>query len=340
LELKKNTMSNTVAEIDRGRPESRSMLRSLLASQITGVFGILIAMIIISHFLSPTFLTGYNMTIIMRALAFAGIVALGQCLLLILGELDLSIGAIAGLCAVVGGMLMVQAKLDPFLAFGLCLLLGVACGFINGMLVAGLRLNALVATIGMTGIYAGINLVATQGKAITGIPQAILFLGKGDIAGMPIPFLFLLAVAIIITLLALCTPFGRYIYAIGNNREAAQMLGIKVNKVRVICFMIAGLLSSLAGMLMVARLGSAQPSIGNVWVMASIAAPVIGGVATTGGVGNPLGALIGAAIIAVIENIIVLLGVSPYWQTIVSGAIVVLAISFDSIHRNFMKKGS
>ena len=333
-------MPNTVAEIDATRSDSRSMLRSLLASQITGVFGILIAMIIISHFLSPTFLTGYNLTIIMRALAFAGIVALGQCLLLILGELDLSIGAIAGLCAVVGGMLMVQAKLDPFIAFGLCLLVGVACGFINGMLVAGLRLNALVATIGMTGIYAGINLVATQGKAITGIPQSILFLGKGDIAGIPIPFLFLLAVAIIITLLALCTPFCRYIYAIGNNREAAQMLGIKVNKVRVICFMIAGLLASLAGMLMVARLGSAQPSIGNVWVMASIAAPVIGGVATTGGVGNPLGALIGAAIIAVIENIIVLLGVSPYWQTIVSGAIVVLAISFDSIHRNFMKKGS
>ena len=118
------------------------------------------------------------------------------------------------------------------------------------------------------------------------------------------------------------------------------MLGIKLNKVRVISFMIAGLLASLAGMLMVARLGSAQPSIGNVWVMASIAAPVIGGVATTGGVGNPLGALIGAAIIGVIENVIVLLGVSPYWQTIVSGAIVVLAISFDSIHRNFMKKES
>ena len=333
-------MSNTVAEINDTRSDSRSLLRSLLTSQITGVFGILIVMIIISHFLSPTFLTGYNVTIIMRALAFAGIVALGQCLLLILGELDLSIGAIAGLCAVVGGMLMVQAKINPFVAFGLCLLLGVVCGFINGTLITGLRLNALVATIGMTGIYSGINLVATQGKAITGIPQSILFLGKGDFGGMPLPFIILIGVAIIITVLALCTPFGRYIYAIGNNREAAQMLGIKVNRVRVICFMIAGLLASLAGMLMVARLGSAQPSIGNVWVMASIAAPVIGGVATTGGVGNPLGALIGAAIIGVIENVIVLLGVSPYWQTIVSGAIVVLAISFDSIHRNFMQKGS
>lgn len=333
-------MSNTVEETNDNRSASKSLLQSLLTSQITGVFSILVAMLVIAKFLSPNFLTPYNMTIIMRSLAFAGIVALGQCLLLILGELDLSIGAIAGLCAVVGGMLMVQAKIDSFVAFGLCLLLGILCGFINGTLIAGLRLNALVATIGMTGIYSGVNLVATQGRAITGIPVSILFLGKGDIAGIPVPFIFLIGVGIIVTVLALCTPFGRYIYAIGNNREAAQMLGVKVNRVRVICFMISGFLASLAGMLMVARLGSAQPSIGSVWVMASIAAPVIGGVATTGGIGNPLGALIGAAIIGVIENIIVLMGVSPYWQTIFSGAIVVLAISFDSIHRNFMKRGS
>ena len=151
-------MANTIAETNDTRLASQSMWQSLLANQIAGVFGILIVMIIIAHLLSPTFLTGYILTIIMRALAFAGIVALGQCLLLILGELDLSIGAIAGLCAVVGGMLMVQAKIDPFLAFGICLLVGVLCGFINGILIAGLRLNALVATIGMTGIYAGITI--------------------------------------------------------------------------------------------------------------------------------------------------------------------------------------
>ena len=124
-------------------------------------------------------------------------------------------------------MLMVQAKVNPFVAFCLCLLLGVLCGFVIGILILGLLFNALVATIGMTGIYSGINLVATQGRAITGIPQSILFLGKGDIAGIPVPFIFLIAMAIVVTLLALCTPFGRYIYAIGNNREPAQMLGIK-----------------------------------------------------------------------------------------------------------------
>jgi ribose transport system permease protein len=229
--------------------------------------------------------------------------------------------------------------MDPFVAFGACLLLGMLCGMINGIIITAFRLNALVVTIGMTGIYSGINLVVTEGRAITGIPKKILFLGQGNLGSLPMPFVFLLVVGIIITAVALVTPFGRYIYAIGNNRQAARMLGIRVNQTRVICFMISGLLASLAGMLMVARLGSAQPSIGNAWVMASIAAPVIGGVATTGGIGNPLGALIGAAIIGIIENIIVLMGVSPYWQTVVSGAIVVLAVTFDSISRTFFHKG-
>jgi ribose transport system permease protein len=122
-------------------------------------------------------------------------------------------------------------------------------------------------------------------------------------------------------------------YAIGNSRDAAKMLGIRVARIRVVCFMLACLLASLAGMLMVARLGSSQPSIGETWVLTSIAAPVIGGIATTGGIGNPAGAIVGAAIIGVIENIIVLFGVSPYWQTVVSGAIVVIAVSLDAVSR-------
>lgn len=331
---------NKHPSIGRSLNGNSSFLRTLFGSQIIGVFGVLAIIIVVSHFLSPYFLTSYNMGIMMRTLAFAGLVALGQCLLLLLGELDLSIGAIAGLCAVIGGKLMVDAQIDPHLAFGLCIVLGLACGMINGIIVTALRLNALVVTIGMAGVYSGANLVITEGKAIVGIPKVIHFLGQGDLGGVPMPFVILIGVAVVVTTLALCTPFGRYIYAIGNNREAAIMLGIRVNLVRISCFMIAGGLAALAGMLMVARLGSAQPSIGNIWVMASIAAPVIGGVATTGGIGNPIGALIGAAIIGVIENIIVLFGVSPYWQTIVSGAIVVLAVSFDSITRNFIKKGT
>lgn len=150
--------------------------------------------------------------------------------------------------------------------------------------------------------------------------------------------MIMIAVLAIALFLTLKTPMGRYMYAIGNNAAAARMLGIRVDRIRLLVFSFAGMLSALAGLLMVARLGTAQPSIGQAWVLAPIAASVIGGVATTGGVGSPLGAIFGAGIIAIIENIIVLFGVSPYWQGVVSGAIVVLAISFDALSRRYLRR--
>jgi ribose transport system permease protein len=218
-----------------------------------------------------------------------------------------------------------------------CLLLGAALGCFNGLMVTVLKLHSLVLTIGTAGVFGGANLVLTKGVAITNIPKEIQFLGRGDLFGVPMPFVVMLIVLIIASFVIMKTPFGRYIYAIGDNTPAARMLGIKVDTVRVLVFTIAGMLAALAGLLMVTRLGTAQPSIGETWVLPPIAASVIGGVATTGGVGTPLGAILGAAIIGVIENIIVLFGVSPYWQGVVSGFIVVLAISFDSISRRYIR---
>ncbi|HFD14713.1 MAG TPA: ABC transporter permease [Rhodospirillales bacterium] len=206
----------------------------------------------------------------------------------------------------------------------------------NEELVTGLGLHSLVLTIATAGIYKGINLVLTKGVAITNIPDSIEFLGSGTVYGVPVPFLIMLALLAVVGIVVHRMSFGRYIFAIGDNTPAARMLGIRVNRVRVLVFVIAGTLASLAGVLMVARLGIAQPSIGDTWVLPSVAAAVIGGVATTGGIGSPVGAILGAAIIGVIENIIVLYGISPYWQSVVSGAIVVIAISFDSISRRYL----
>jgi ribose transport system permease protein len=319
-------------------PRRTRRLSSLAAAPLAGVIAALVAIFAISCLLSPHFLTPFNMTIIARSLAFVGLVTIGQAMLLILGELDLSVGAIGGLSAVVGGILMVQMGWNPWLSLGLCLLLGTTCGLVNGLLVTLLRLHSLVLTIGMAGVYGGLNLVVTKGVAITGIPFDIGFLGRGMWLGLPVPFLLMLALLALAAFLVFRTAFGRYIYAIGNNAAAARMLGIRVDQVRVVVFAMAGFLASFAGMLMVARLGTAQPSIGDSWVLPPIAAAVIGGVATTGGVGSPVGAIFGAAIIGVIENIIVLFGVSPYWQSVVSGAIVVLAISFDSISRRTFRR--
>ena len=318
----------------------RKTFSVLLANPLAGVFVALLIIFVLSAVLSPYFLTSYNMSVIARSLAFVGLVTVGQSMLLILGELDLSLGVIGGLCGVVAGMLMMNFGVNPWVAIFLGLAFGGALGFFNGLMVTQLGLHSLVLTIGTAGIYGGINLVLTKGVAITNIPKEIQFLGRGDVLGVPVPFIVMIAVLAIAAFVTLKTPFGRYLYAIGNNTAAAAMLGIKVNRVRILVFTAAGVLAALAGLLMVARLGTAQPSIGDTWVLPPIAASVIGGVATTGGVGTPVGAILGAAIIAIIENIIVLFGVSPYWQGVVSGVIVVLAISFDAISRRYIRRGN
>ena len=310
------------------------MLGSILkGKQISGIMAVLGLMIIIASLSSPYFLTAYNLKAVIRSLAFVSIVAIGQGCLLLLGEIDLSVGSVAGLCGVIGGILMVHVGINPYLSLILSLLLGAILGMLNGLITVHLKLSSLIVTIGTAGIYKGINLVISEGRAITDIPKEIYFLGQGYLFNIPLPFIIMLIVLVLIVFLTKYTPFGRYMYAVGNSKEASWILGIKVNFIRIITFMITGLLAALAGMIMVARLGSSQPAIGELWVLNSIAAAVIGGVALTGGIGSPAGALVGAAIIGVIENIIVLYGVSVYWQTAVSGVIIVGAVALDSISR-------
>ena len=288
-----------------------AFIMALKKSNMTAMAMILIIMIIIASIVSPYFLNIYNLQSVLRDLAFVGMIGIGQSLLLLVGELDLSVGKIACLSGILTGMLMVNVGLNPWLCLALGLVFGLIFGLINGLIITRLRLNSMVATIGMQGVYGGINLVITKGKAVTGIPQDTQLL--------------------VVLFMVKKTKTGRYIYAIGNSKEAAKILGIKVDRIRVMIYSFVGLISAMAGLLYVCRLGSAQTAIGEDWPMNSIAASVIGGVSLTGGVGNPAGALIGAAVITVIQNIIVLFGVNSYWQSAVSGIVVVLAISFSSI---------
>ena len=307
------------------------ILKKLSRNSVALIGSVLILMMIIATIFSPHFLTIFNLQSLMRDIAFIGMVAVAQSLLLLIGELDLSVGKIATLSGVLGGILMTSMKVNPFLAFGIGLLSGILFGVINGLLVTKLRLNSMVTTIGMQSLYGGITLVITKGKAVTNIPDAIFFLGKGNIGVFPIPFIFAIVVLIVIVYFVTKTKTGRYIYAIGNSREASKIMGIRVDAVRVLIYGIVGFISALAGMLYVARLGSAQAAIGNNWPMNSIASSVIGGVSLTGGVGSPVGAIIGSAIICVISNVIVLFGVNVYWQEAVSGFVVVIAIALPSL---------
>ncbi|MDR1893349.1 MAG: ABC transporter permease [Spirochaetales bacterium] len=306
-------------------------------SQIAGTMIVLGAILVVSSFVSNKFLTPYNLQIMVRSLAFTGMVSLGQGLLLLLGDIDLSVGAVAGLCGVICGKFAVEMHLNPYLAIVLALMFGLLFGAFNGLLVTSFKLNAIVLTIGMQTVYRGINQVITKGRTITGFPKNITVLGAGNVIGIPTPAIVLVAVFCLMYFLTRRTTYGRNVYAVGNSIDTAKMVGIKTQRVRIISYAICGFLAGLAGILMSMRLASAQASIGEIWVLPSIAAPVIGGVATTGGIGSITGALIGGAIMGVVSNIIVLGNVNIYWQQVLNGAIVVVAIIFDSFAQKFRK---
>jgi ribose transport system permease protein len=306
-------------------------LKTLVKSKLLNISIVLFILVLIAAVVSPNFLTAYNLQSVVRDLSFVIIITIGQSCLLLLGELDLSVGKMASLSGVIGGILMLQGNVPPYLALLISLLCGLFLGIVNGLIITRLKLNAMIVTIATPGVFAGITLVITTGRAIVGIPAAIHYLGRGVIFGIPIPFVIACILLVFVLGVTQKTAFGRYIYAIGNNKEAARILGINVNLVRTIVYAMMGLFCAVAGLLMIARLGNSQPAIGDVWVMNSIAASVIGGVALTGGVGNPFGAVIGACILSIIQNMIVLFNVNTYWQTAVSGIVVLIAISFDSL---------
>jgi len=292
---------------------------------------VLVAIVAIAIISTPFFLTPFNLQSVMRDMAIIALVALGQTMLLLIGELDLSIGASATLSGIFAGLLMTQTGIPPMVSFFIGISAGAVLGCINGIVVTKLRISAMVTTIGMSGVYTGIALVITRGRAIIGIPESILFIGRGTVLGFAVPFLIAIFMMIVVTIFVSKTRTGRYIYAIGNSKSAAKILGIKVDAYRVLMFSITGLFASLAGMVTLARIGSAQAVLGQGWPLNSIAASVIGGILLTGGVGNPIGAVIGAAILAVISNLIVLLGVDIYFQSAVNGIVVVAAIALPSV---------
>ena len=296
---------------------------------ITGI--VLLFFVVIATIASPHFLTRFNVQALMRDISFIALIAVGQSMLLLLGELDLSVGGTATLTGILTGMMMTTVGIPPGFAIILGLLIGIALGTLNGTIITKFRLNSMVATIGMQGVFLGITLVITRGRAIANIPASIRFLGTSNVFEVPLPFIISLTVVTLATLFVIKTRRGRYIYAIGNSKSAAEILGIKVDRIKILAFAMMGLLASMAGILQLARLGSAQANIGSTWPMQSIAASVIGGVLLTGGVGNPVGAYIGAAILMVISNMIVLLGVSIFWQQAVSGFVVVVAIALPSM---------
>ncbi|WP_417525637.1 ABC transporter permease [Marinovum sp.] len=298
--------------------------------------GVLVALIVLTGALAlaaDNFLSGYNMSVVMRQAAFVGLVALGQTLVLLVGGIDLSVGAAAGLSSIVGAIALSQWGIHPWLIIPFTMAFGFALGAINGVFVAGLRLNPFIVTLATWEIFAGLTLVITKGYPIRPLGEAFQVFGKGEIWGVPLPVVIFLVTALVLIWMLTQTRLGRNIFAVGGNRDAAILAGIRARWVEFFAFGMAGMLSALAGILFASRMDAAQPSVGEGWLMGAITAAILGGTSLRGGQGSIIGTVLGAILLAVLANGTVLMNVSGFWQRVIVGCVVLVAVLVDLLRR-------
>lgn len=284
---------------------------------------------------TPHFLTVVNLAAVIRQTAVINIMALGMTMIIVAGGIDLSVGSIMALCGLLGAMTVAQGQ--PILV-GLAagLLTGVACGMLNGLLVTKLKINPFIVTLGTLGIYRGLCLIISGGLPIQNMPKDFAFLGEGAILHIPFVLYVLFACAAGVHVLLEHTRMGRYAFAIGSNAEAAFYAGIPVSFHVTAIYAAGGLLTGLAGMVETSRLMTGQPTAGQGYELQAIAAVVIGGGSLRGGEGSVVGTLIGAYIMGLLSNGSDLLGISPYLQQAIIGAVIILAVVLDELRKRKM----
>lgn len=291
-------------------------------------FIILLILIIIASILSPVFLTSSNILNVLLEVSVIAILAIGQTYIIILGEIDLSIGAILGLSAAISTGILSKGNLFETLLIGL--LIGACAGFFNGLLVTIGRMPSFIATLGTMTAFAGLTLVYTGGNPIAVTSKSFQWIGQGYILNIPTPVLIMIILYVIFWFLLHRTHYGRYVFATGGNIECSRLSGINVTRVKNIAFVLTGLLSAVAGFVLTSRLSSAEPTAGSGMELDAIAAVIIGGTSLSGGKGQLIGTLIGAVILGVLDDGMNLLNVSAFYQGVVKGVIILLAVLLDS----------
>lgn len=294
-----------------------------------GILLIFIAMCIVMSMLSPAFLKVRNLTIVVRQISIIAVVAMGVTMVIITGGIDLASGSVIALVSVMTAKFAHPNTYPVFVPVFVGLAIGALTGFISGTIVAKGKIPPFIATLGMMTAARGAALLISDGKPIGDFSKEFEYIGGGHFIGIPVPILILIGVIIISHILLSSTKFGKYIYAIGGNENAAVVSGVNVDKYKILLFTYAGLLSALAGIIMTSRISSGQPGAGQGFELDAIASAVIGGTSLNGGIGTIPGTIIGALIIGVLNNGFDLLGINPYWQPIVKGAIIVGAVLID-----------
>ena len=320
-------MGRGQAVMDSGK---KTLLR-ILRGRETGVLLALIVLVVALSFLGQNFLSTRNIFSILRAVSFEGIAALGMMLAMISGGLDLSIASNMALSGIVVSLLMTSGV--PVLpAILVAVLAGMAIGLINGLIITRIGLGPIITTLAMLSVVRGVAFMVTKGLPVVNLPASFTYLGQGMIGGViPVPILFFLAIAILIHLLQRYTVFGYQLYATGGNAVASRYSGVQTKKITMLAYILSGALGALGGILLIARLGVAQPSIASGYELAIVAAVVIGGTSLDGGIGSVLGTVLGVLIIGVIRNGLVLANIGGYYIQFANGLLILAAVVINRL---------
>ena len=316
-------------------PASRSANARVITQELLGRFGVLlmlIALLVVFSALSPHFLSQGNITNVLIQSSTNAIIAAGMTFVILSGNIDLSVGSVLALSSVIGATFIADGG-SIVIGVGIMLLGGIIAGGINGFTVSFLGFPAFIVTLATMWLFRGLAYVFTNGQAVTGLPKDFRILATGEVAGIPYIVLVMIAVYAVCYFLLSRTTFGRQVYAVGDNKEAARLSGVNVKRVVAAVFVICGLLAALGGVVLSSRLFSGQPIAGITFELSAIAAVVIGGTSLSGGKGGILGTLVGAIFIATLINGLVILNVSSFWQQVIMGLVVLAAVGIDQYRK-------
>ena len=310
-----------------------------VVSQLAAAGGLIIVVVALS-IASPYFLTANNLFNVGVQVSVVAIIAVGQTLVILTAGIDLSVGSVAGLGGILGTMAIAKAGLPVVPGLIVGVLVGASVGLANGLLITMARLPPFIATLGMLGVARGLTFIVGGENAVYGLPSSFRTVGEGQIGPIPLPLLYLVVIAAIGYVVLSRTKLGRYAYAIGSNKEAARLSGISLNRYLISVYVICAALAGFGGMIAASLVQSGQPNYGVGLELNVIAACVIGGASLFGGVGTIGGTLIGAFLMAVITNGAVLLNITQYYQQVIIGVIIWLAVWWDQVRRRRLAAAS
>lgn len=288
----------------------------------------LVLLCVVITFVSPAFMTLSNISNVFTQVSTNAIIAVGMTFVILTGGIDLSVGSTVAISGALAASI-IKSTNNIFLAVLAAAIVGIAIGIINGLLISKGKLQAFIVTLATMTIFRGATLVFTSGTPISKLPEKFVEIGNGKLFFIPIPVIITVIVLIISIYILTQTRFGRYLYALGGNEDSARLSGINTTKIKTLVYVISGFASSIAGIIIASRIGSASPNAGTSFELDAIAAVVIGGTSLAGGEGKITGTIIGALIIGVLNNGLNLMNVSPFYQSIVKGLVILIAVLLD-----------